>query len=70
MASSVMCEHDYDSLHDYHLDLQERMHHPIAFLAEMMGNIMYLHQGLRQPDSRQFVDAVIKKLNGHVDKNH
>jgi hypothetical protein len=52
MASRAMCEHDYNCLHDSHLDLQDCMHHPIAFIAEMMGNIMYLHQALRQPDTR------------------
>jgi hypothetical protein len=71
MASQAMCKHDYDRLHNSHLDLQDCMHHPIAFLAEMMGDAMYyLHQVLRQPDSREFVEAVIKEVNGHVDNNH
>ena len=35
-----------DLFHDQHLDLQECMQHPITFLAEMMGGIMYLHQVL------------------------
>jgi hypothetical protein len=46
------------------------MCHPIVFLAEMMGDIMYLHQVLRQPDAREFVEAVIKEINGHIDNNH
>jgi hypothetical protein len=46
MLSSAKCQQDYDSLHDYHFDLQECMQHPITFLAEMMGGIMYLHQVL------------------------
>ncbi len=70
MASQAVCEHDYNRLHDSHLNLQDRMHHPIAFLAEMMGDVMYLHQALRQPDSKEFVEAVIKEVNGHVDNNH
>ncbi len=70
MASQAVCEHDYERLHNSHLDLQDCMRHPIAFLAEMMGDIMYLHQALRQPDSREFVEAVIKELNGHIDNNH
>jgi hypothetical protein len=70
MASQAMCEHDYKCLHDSHLDLQDRMHHPIAFLTEMMGDIMYLHQVLRQPDSREFVEAVFKELNSHINNNH
>jgi hypothetical protein len=70
MASQAVCEHDYLCLHNSHLDLQDRMCHPIAFLAEMMGNIMYLHQALRQPDAREFVEAVIKEVNGHIDNDH
>ncbi len=70
MASQAVCKQDYDRLHDSHLDLQDCMRHPIAFLAEMMGDVMYLHQALRQPDSKEFVEAVIKEVNGHVDNNH
>jgi hypothetical protein len=70
MALQAMCEHDYERLHNSHLNLQDCMHHPIAFLAEMMGDIMYLHQALHQPDAREFVEAVIKEFNGHIDNNH
>ncbi len=42
------------------------MRHPIAFLTEMMGDVMYLHQALRWPDSKEFVEAVIKEVNGHI----
>ncbi len=70
MASQAICEHDYEHLHNSHLDLQERMCHPIAFLAEMMGDIMYLHQALCQPDAREFVEAVIKKINGRINNDH
>jgi hypothetical protein len=70
MTSQAVCEHDYNHLHNSHLDLQDHMHHLIAFLAEMMGDIMHLHQALRQPDSREFVEAVIKEVNGHIGNNH
>jgi hypothetical protein len=70
MASQAVCEHDYDCLHNSHLDLQDRMRHPIVFLAEMMGDVMYLHQVLRQPDAREFMEAVIKEVNGHIDNDH
>jgi hypothetical protein len=33
----------------------------------MMGDILYLQQALRQPDAKQFVQAVIKEVNRHVD---
>jgi hypothetical protein len=36
----------------------------------MMGDIMYLNQALKQPDSHQFIEAIIKEVNGHVDRDH
>ncbi len=70
IAPQAVYEHDYKQLHNSHLDLQDCMCHPIAFLAEMMGDIMYLHQVLCQPDAREFVEAVIKEVNGHNDNNY
>ena len=33
----------------------------------MMGDIMYLQQVLRQHDAKEFMQAVVKEVNGHVD---
>jgi hypothetical protein len=33
----------------------------------MMGDILYLQQVLRQHDAKEFVQAVVKEVNGHVD---
>jgi hypothetical protein len=63
-------KYENDVFHDAHLELQERMRNPIAFHAEMMGDIMYFNQALRQPDAKEFVNAVIKEINGHVENNH
>ena len=41
-----------DQAHDKHLGLQERMRHPVAFHAEMMGDNMYYHQAIKQDDAR------------------
>ncbi len=60
---------DYDAAHDEHLLLQERMRHPIAYMAEMVGDIMYYHQAIKQPDAPKFVEAIVKDVNGHVDNN-
>ena len=70
MAARAVTEHDHDRAHEEHLSLQDRMRHPIAFDSEMLGNTMHLHQALCQPDSHQFVDSVIKEINGHVDRKH
>jgi hypothetical protein len=50
--------------HNAHLERQESMTNPIAFHAEMMGDIMYLQQALL------FVGTVIKEINGHVENKN
>ncbi len=35
-----------------------------------MGDILYLQQVLRQSDAKEFVQAVFKEVNGHVDCNN
>ncbi len=36
----------------------------------MMGDILYLQQALKQPNAKEFVQAFIKEVNGHVDSNN
>ncbi len=69
-SQTTMSRTDEDLFRDLHLQLQEQMSNPIAFHAEMMGDIMYLQQALRQPDAKEFVQAVFKEANGHVDCNN
>jgi len=63
-------ESDKDCEHTAHLDLQDRMRHPVAFWSEMCGDVMHFGQALQQPDSRQFVESVIKEINGHVENQN
>ncbi len=67
---STIGETEEDLFHDSHLELQECMRNPIAFHAEMMGDIMYLQQALRQPDAKEFVNAVVKEINRHVNSKN
>jgi hypothetical protein len=67
---SITGETDEDLFHDSHLELQEHMRNPIAFHAKMMGDIMYLNQALQQSDAKEFVQASVKEVNGHVDCNN
>jgi hypothetical protein len=36
----------------------------------MMDDIMYFDQALQQPDAKQFANAIVKEVNGHVDNKH
>jgi hypothetical protein len=64
---STLSETNEDLFHNPHLELQEWMQNPIAFHAEMMGDILYLQQVLRQHDAKKSVQAVIKEVNEHMD---
>ncbi len=66
----IFLGNDFCAQHDYELSLQEQMRHPIAFYAEMNGDIIYLHQALRQDDAADFVRAVVREVNDHVSLNH
>ncbi len=70
LSTTVFKETPEDLFNDYHLDLQERMQNPIAFHAEMMGDIMYNDQALQQPDAKQFANAIVNEVNGHVNNKH
>ncbi|EJK76133.1 hypothetical protein THAOC_02121 [Thalassiosira oceanica] len=61
---------NYAEAHDELLSLQERMRDPIAFAAEMEGDIMYYHQAMKQKDADKFSQAVVKEIQGHVDNNN
>ena len=43
------------------------MINPMAFLDEIQGYRMYLHQAMAQEDSGNFVETVVKEVNVHVD---
>ncbi len=51
--------------HDQHFELEECMRNPIAFHAEMMGDIMYFQQAPNQTDVEHSVKAVVKEVNHH-----
>ncbi len=70
LSTTAFDETPEEFFHNYHLDLQECMQNPIAFHAEMMGDIMYYDQALQQPDAKQFTNAIVKEVNWHVDNKH
>ena len=55
---------------DNHLDLQECKRDPVAFHGEMMEDIMYFHQVIKQPDAQEFLKAVMKEDEAHIRDNH
>ena len=60
----------YETRNNIDLDLQDRMINPMEFLAEIQGDMMYFHQAMAKEDSGDFVEAVVKEVNGNVDNTH
>lgn len=57
--------------HDQHLELQGCIPHPIAFhAAKMMGDMMHMHQAIRQPDAHEFIKAMQKEVDAHISKKN
>ena len=48
MAAHSVTNHSDENFHNWHLELKDQMRHPLAFHAEMMIDIMYYHQAIKQ----------------------
>ncbi len=59
-----------DLFHNLHLELQECMRNPIAFHAEIMGDIMYYCDAVKEPDAWEFVKAATNEVETHVKNKH
>ena len=60
----------YDTQNDLELDLQDIMSNPMEFLYDMQGDTLYFHQYMAQEDSGDFVEAVVKEVNGEIENAH
>lgn len=63
-------DHYYEVLHEDDYKLQDEMCDPIAFKATGDPDNMYYHQALKAPDKDEFLKAIIKEVNDHIDGNH
>ena len=45
---------------------------PILFISKMNGDkkMMYYHRAMEQHDSENFVNAIVKEFNDHVERKH
>ncbi|KAL7575399.1 hypothetical protein ACA910_007307 [Epithemia clementina (nom. ined.)] len=50
--------------------LQTQMEDPLAFAVSSDPDVMYLHEALRAPDRRQFLEAMDVEINGHIKGKH
>jgi heat shock protein HspQ len=50
--------------------LQERMSDPIAYAASADKDTMYMHQAMKQPDKKQFIQAMVDEVTAHTKNGH
>jgi len=60
----------YEDMHESEYLDQEKRDDPISYLAKTDADTMYLQQALQQEDRDQFIHAVIKEVNHHIQRGH
>jgi hypothetical protein len=60
----------YDVLHEEDFSIQDAMQDPIAFKASGDPDTMYYHQAMAASDKDQFLEAIVKEVNAHIENNH
>jgi hypothetical protein len=77
--SDCVCSSNEGATNDYDTDIyhgedeyeiQRNMSDPIAFAASSDPDIMYLHEAMREPDKKQFVQAMIDEVTTHTERGH
>jgi hypothetical protein len=60
----------YKAMHQEDYLLQDEMMNPVAFMASSNQDTMYFHQAMKAPDRKQFMQAVIKEVNDHIENKN
>ena len=60
----------YDVLHEEDFTLQDEMSDPIAFKASSDPDTMFYHEAISAPDRKQFMQAIVKEVNDHIENEH
>jgi hypothetical protein len=60
----------YDALHEDDYSIQDAMMDPIAFKASSDPDTMHYHEAMAAPDRAQFLEAIVKEVNAHIEHDH
>ena len=60
----------YEAMHEDDYLLQDQLQDPIAFMTSTSPDVMYFDQAIHQPDSAEFVKAIIPEVNDHIERKH
>ena len=71
-ATSEQNETIVDKLHALDYVEQQRMNDPVAYLSKALNikDTMYYHEAVKQPDARNFIQAIITEMNQHIANKH
>jgi hypothetical protein len=61
---------EWEVFHDDTYTIQDRMEQPLAFVASTSPDVMYMDQAMKEPDSEQFHQAMLKEVKAHTDNGH
>jgi hypothetical protein len=60
----------YEAMHEDDSLLQNEMMNPIAFLSHANKDTMSFHEAMQAPDADEFIKAVVKEVNDHIESKH
>jgi hypothetical protein len=64
-------DYDTDVYHgEEEYEIQRDMADPIAFAASTDPDVMYLHEAMKQPDKKEFVQAMVDEVTTHTERGH
>ena len=64
-------DYDTDVYHgEDEYEIQRELADPIAFAASADPDVMYLHEAMKQPDKREFVQAMVDEVTTHTERGH
>jgi hypothetical protein len=46
------------------------MRDPVAFMSATYEDAMYYDQAMKDPDKKNFVEAIVKEVNDHITSNY
>ena len=61
---------NYNVLHGEYFLIQGQMNDSIEFEASNNPETLYYHEAIAAPDRNDFLKAIVKEVNAHIENNH
>ena len=56
----------FKDFHNHYIEVEDELRQLLAYLGEEVGDVIYYHQCIKQPNAPEFVKVFIKEINGYV----